>query len=347
MTRPGPRPTASCHASPARRDASDINFLTQDSLKGRCTSNDCMLVCGSPNFGKDPGDPIELNRSPPGWVLLRAGARPDFQGSSIIRAASCRCPSRTPTLATLPTPTTVHAARPRSPDQGSTMNVTNGGARSKPLPPSGVVYVQELGCPAGYSRKQEYAAAPDCGNVYVSGTYNKDMTIGADNDIIITEDFKSRERSSDAGRADREQLRARLSPGEQLEQQRPRLRQQRRPRETSTIDAAILALNHSFIVDNWYCGNPTGTLTVTGAIAQKFRGTVGTFSRQQHRQRLREELQLQRHAEVPRAAVLRRAPPSRPGAWSARTSRSRRARPGSRAARRPAARAPLSEAPWP
>ena len=44
------------------------------------------------------------------------------------------------------------------------------------------------------------------------------------------------------------------------------------------IDAAILALNHSFITDNWYCGNPLGTLTINGALAQKFRGTVGTHS---------------------------------------------------------------------
>jgi hypothetical protein len=42
-----------------------------------------------------------------------------------------------------------------------------------------------------------------------------------------------------------------------------------------TIDAAILALNHSFIVDNYNCGASPGTLTVHGAIAQYFRGPVG------------------------------------------------------------------------
>ena len=42
------------------------------------------------------------------------------------------------------------------------------------------------------------------------------------------------------------------------------------------IDAAILALNHSFIVDNWACGNSLGNLNVDGAIAQNFRGPVGT-----------------------------------------------------------------------
>ena len=43
------------------------------------------------------------------------------------------------------------------------------------------------------------------------------------------------------------------------------------------IDAAILAIQHSFIVDHYDCGAPLGTLTVNGAIGQKFRGAVGTF----------------------------------------------------------------------
>jgi hypothetical protein len=42
------------------------------------------------------------------------------------------------------------------------------------------------------------------------------------------------------------------------------------------IDAAILSLKHSFIADNHACGNAMGKLTVNGAIAQKYRGTVGT-----------------------------------------------------------------------
>ena len=45
-----------------------------------------------------------------------------------------------------------------------------------------------------------------------------------------------------------------------------------------TIDAAILAIAHSFIVDHYDCGASLGTLTVNGAISQKFRGAVGTIS---------------------------------------------------------------------
>jgi type II secretory pathway pseudopilin PulG len=45
-----------------------------------------------------------------------------------------------------------------------------------------------------------------------------------------------------------------------------------------TIDAAIIAVNHSFTVPYWQRGDGLGTLTVTGAIAQRFRGPVGTNS---------------------------------------------------------------------
>lgn len=45
-----------------------------------------------------------------------------------------------------------------------------------------------------------------------------------------------------------------------------------------TVNAAILAVAHSFTVPYWQRGNALGTLSVTGAIAQKFRGPVGTNS---------------------------------------------------------------------
>ncbi|GAB3281723.1 hypothetical protein [Kineosporia babensis] len=44
----------------------------------------------------------------------------------------------------------------------------------------------------------------------------------------------------------------------------------------NNIDAAMLALGHSFVVQNWGFGATLGTLNVNGVIAQKFRGPVGT-----------------------------------------------------------------------
>lgn len=44
----------------------------------------------------------------------------------------------------------------------------------------------------------------------------------------------------------------------------------------NTINASILALNHSFLVANWGKGAGLGNLNLTGALAQKYRGPVGT-----------------------------------------------------------------------
>ncbi len=46
--------------------------------------------------------------------------------------------------------------------------------------------------------------------------------------------------------------------------------------ENIWIYAAILSTKHSFVVDNFNCGNELGKLNVYGAIAQNFRGIVGT-----------------------------------------------------------------------
>jgi hypothetical protein len=35
------------------------------------------------------------------------------------------------------------------------------------------------------------------------------------------------------------------------------------------------SLSHIFVVQNWADGNPIGTISITGAIAQKYRGPVG------------------------------------------------------------------------
>src|ERR1035437_5006508 len=45
-----------------------------------------------------------------------------------------------------------------------------------------------------------------------------------------------------------------------------------------TIDASILALNQSFVVNNFALGSPEGNLYVYGAIAQFARGPVGTYN---------------------------------------------------------------------
>jgi hypothetical protein len=107
------------------------------------------------------------------------------------------------------------------------------------------------------------------GDVYVSGSYNTPLTIGAANNVVVSGSLTTNADgsgnpigSATLGLVANEFVRVMHGcTSNQL--------------TNPTIDAAILALNHSFIVDNYNCGGSSGNLTVHGAIAQYFRGPVG------------------------------------------------------------------------
>ncbi|HEV7883787.1 MAG TPA: hypothetical protein VGO81_09460 [Solirubrobacteraceae bacterium] len=142
------------------------------------------------------------------------------------------------------------------------------------------------GCGATYNPVYPYGTTsapvpPGCGNLEIQGTYSVGVTVGAENDIIVKDDVR-KSSTSDVllGMVSNNfirvyhpvtNLQANSSGGFDCDNNGG-------PAPNVTIDAAILSLAHSFIVDNYFCGATIGTLTVTGAIAQKFRGPVGTSS---------------------------------------------------------------------
>jgi hypothetical protein len=150
-----------------------------------------------------------------------------------------------------------------------------------------VIYVQNQNCTPSYDSTMDYPSVTDgtgCGDVYVSGNVSTDVTIAADNDVIIDGNV-----THGAGvelgliannfvrvyhPIDRNQSCGSSSANASSSPEDPTHGSMTNP----IIDAAILAINHSFIVDNWACGTSLGTLTVSGAIAQEYRGTVGTHS---------------------------------------------------------------------
>jgi Tfp pilus assembly protein PilX len=116
------------------------------------------------------------------------------------------------------------------------------------------------------------------GTAYVQGTAKAQVTIAANDDIVVTGDLKVNSITdtdviglmagncvwvyhpiSRSGSASSGYTYANLYSTTQV----------------STIQAAILAQRHSFINQNWSYGANLGTLTVTGAIAQEYRGPVG------------------------------------------------------------------------
>lgn len=158
-----------------------------------------------------------------------------------------------------------------------------------------IVYVKNAtsGCDPTYTPyNPTYPATGPCGTVYVHGSYTRSVTIAAQTDIIIDgpitknpvapapvlgltannfvrvmHGIGGRPAGADQGDCGSNTILDGNPSGEPDQ-----------TLENLTVDAAILAIKHSFIVDNFDCGtySSVGELTVNGAIAQTFRGTVGT-----------------------------------------------------------------------
>jgi hypothetical protein len=145
------------------------------------------------------------------------------------------------------------------------------------LPANGVIYVEndptQGGCTAAYDRSNDYSTQqPGCGDIWIKGNYSNDLTVAADNDIVVNGHIDRDNSGLLLGLIANNFVRVYHPVSNDCNSNLTGYIRDLR------IQAAILALNHSFIVDNWACGTPTGNLNVEGAIAQKFRGPVGTGS---------------------------------------------------------------------
>jgi hypothetical protein len=173
------------------------------------------------------------------------------------------------------------------------MTVNNKGATTTmAMPANGVIYVDadstQGSCqPVQYPVATDYTEDAGCGNVYISGAYSESLTVAAANDVIVAP-------TTSTGTLDWATLDENLSGSNNavvgliannFVRVGHKVNRAASPcKNVSTamdgkgleIDAAILSLQHSFIVDNYNCGVALGNLNVTGAIAQRYRGAVGT-----------------------------------------------------------------------
>jgi len=149
-----------------------------------------------------------------------------------------------------------------------------------------IIYVQNnTGCsPAQYDPyNTSYPTSGCAGDVYVSGNYTTSATIAAANNIIVTGNVTTTTSGGvPTGNAVLGLVANQFVRVEHAESNRGDSIGSCGTEGTSinnpTIDAAIMSLQHSFIVDNFDCGTTHGTLTIYGALVQRFRGTVATSS---------------------------------------------------------------------
>jgi Tfp pilus assembly protein PilX len=180
------------------------------------------------------------------------------------------------------------------------------------FPINGVIYVSGIRNEEGEGKETcetyspfgptpAYTEGSACGNVYVHGKYTKALTIAAQNDVIINESVYP---TSVAGKLGSEPTGnamlgliannfvrvyhpltgtrsaaeyTKCGPTSNDTVSTPEIP---KDLEEPYIYAAILALKHSFIVDNFDCGKPTlKSLNVYGAVAGEFtNGMTGVFS---------------------------------------------------------------------
>jgi Tfp pilus assembly protein PilE len=282
-----------------------IEFADGDTVEGPMHTDDATDICAPAYFGRkehNPPDTVQINNgtystcgNPNGTFYTATGKYE--KGEELLT------PEGDTTLGT-------YVKEGGDEFTGATHIVLNGGTstmsvttrwpstgkvETKPVawPTNGLVYVRasenkETPCTYAYhdatsetdnateTSKEEY-----CGNVYVSGTYSKPITIAAEEDLIINGNIYPTSVTT-LGEAPTGTDTLGLIAGHYVRIYHPVTNTNCEKAENAEgslknpwIYAAILSTNHSFAVDNFECGNQLGNLNVYGAIAQRFRGIVG------------------------------------------------------------------------
>jgi hypothetical protein len=278
----------------------EIRFVTGDKINGPLHSNDSLLVCGAPVFGRNSADKIEIAKQP--GTPPAAPRVPD----SSCADGSVVAGVWTPLAKTLEPPTSnaelmavaqaggaYFKGRTLIRLDGANMIVNNKGTTTTVgVPANGVIYVDadatQGSCqPVQYPVATDYTEDAGCGNVYISGAYTTSLTIAAANDVIVAPTTSTG--TLDWTTADEAIVGSNNAVlgliANNFVRVGHKVKRSPSPCKNFTtamddkdlkIDAAILSLQHSFIVDNYDCGAKLGDLKVTGAIAQRYRGAVGT-----------------------------------------------------------------------
>jgi len=279
-----------------------------DHVDGPFHTNDSIVVCGTVPFGRGPQDAVEIANGNPDLATLPVGGSAsgypsvsqcgtggtaNFLGTSNLVAAKMQMPTGNSALSgtayrrTGRVDLTLHGNQFDISVQGRA-TLTN-----QAIPASGIIYADnDPLCTTGYDPDTPYptgANAMKCGDVWVHGDYSQSVTIGAQNDIVINGNLTKNNSTAMLGLVANNYVRI-YRPAGTTAPYNPTFSGSTCTSTVTasapanvTIDAAILAVNGSFVVDNYTCPNPGGTtpptvtsLTVRGAIAQKYRGPVGT-----------------------------------------------------------------------
>jgi hypothetical protein len=269
-------------------DCLEIQFADADAIKGPFHSNDDILTCDTPEFGRTTdNDRLSVSGPSPGFRRVCSSSKnPLFNGTFKTGVPRLPMPSTNSAIKDVAAPAYTFTGKTTIRFNGATANMTvtnpylnNGNATTMALPANGVVYVKQGTCGTQIAPRQANYSEPNgCAILYVSGNYTASLTLASEGDIVIRPPAGSNNgdlvKSGDhvMGLIANGFVRV-YHPVNNCENV---ALQNGQPMKNVKIEAAIMALQHSFTVDNYGCGDKLENLTVVGGIAQKYRGAVGT-----------------------------------------------------------------------
>jgi len=281
-------------------------FISGEQVLGPMHTEDHVGISGNPTFGRYPSDRIEFGHSyqgDSGYSGEEAGGNPNpnFVGNHVApnEVPSIKPPPGDEELEHIVEPAYHFTGKTEITLEGNNMKVRQhvGEAEKEksstlPFPENGVVYVSG-GCSTAYSPfgpKPSYTGDAGCGNVYVKGEYSEALTIGSQNDVIINGNITTTHNAEGYPTGDQMlgliannfiRIYHPLSGNRGANyRQCENSQNSASDLQTPTVYAAMLALKHAVIVDNFDCGSPNlGSFTFYGAIASTFtNGLTGVFS---------------------------------------------------------------------
>jgi Tfp pilus assembly protein PilX len=277
---------------------SEIEFGPEDSVNGPMKTDDKPLVCNGAEFGRakhSPADPVEIGFSAEnqGNCTRSNEASPVYNtanGKPTVGAPELVPPESDGSLKAYVEAANEFTGLTYLELEGATNEIkVKQGTHTEKIkwPANGLIYVQSGGSGCGYTGFSQTSTdtsttleeEKNCGSVYVKGTSSatKSLTIAAEEDLII--DGSIRPSGLAKGAAPTGTATVGLIATRYVRMYHPctnNVNGNNSEMENPWIYAAILSTSHSFLVDNYNCGNNLGDLNIYGAIAQKFRGIVGT-----------------------------------------------------------------------
>jgi hypothetical protein len=276
-----------------------IVFAEGDDVKGPMHTNDASDICGKVSFGRashTPADVVEMLGGPYSEGCEKGvtnEATYNTSTKSYVKGKELTPPQSDTSLDAYVEKEYEFTGVTHIVLNGTTMSVTNSKKEVKTLnwPSNGLIYVRSSKEPAcaytfaqsNSDNSQEEKEETNCGNVYVSGTYSNSLTIGAEDDLIINGSVYPTSVAGKLGSEPTGTVALGLIANNYVRVYHPIEENFGKCAGNVTTEmnnvwiyAAILSTKHSFLVDNYGCGESLEKLNVYGAIAQKFRGIVGT-----------------------------------------------------------------------